>query len=697
MSKSEPKKLPPGVLTIEIIRGGKLTDKALIGTQSPFVVMKIGHHRLVTKVCNSGGSEPVWKQGFDIKVDENTDPDVHIEVWSKSIFSDIIIGKQTINLYTFWENTPVKGGWWRIQSKQYAHKTRGELLYRIRFNGQPHPKQIARLQKKEGGRHRGSVKREHRGSVKKKEGGGPPPPPPPSAPKPTMLWEVVLSAGLSVRTKPSMNGTQVTLDGKKPIILPMGTLVSSTSIHKSIGKLKNGKHFVTYWTKHSKGWSCCKYGHQQTMVPLSSLSIYEVVSKDPLSVRTTPGINAPRTNQIVRPGQILLARQVKTVQDNKQVSTWLLHVRGWSCGTLGKDNFIVQIMFRKAFQVVLKNGLSIRDKPSLTANTIGKLELNNAVILRDITSHKEKDGNTAIWIRHLLGWSCIKLGNLITMAPMGQGKAWWTATQSVSVRTMPSIEAPRSKHNIHEGTSVVSRSISYEAKNDAFWIKHRMGYSCLRLKDVITMKPQLGAELWQITCENGVYIHSKAGSRSDVILGHLDKGDLFISKGQISIEATSKLPVTTWVRHGQGWTCIKLGDDLLARPVVPGKLSELKQKPHKSYTQKELQTNVPVLVAVQVESSDKKIVQAVSASSNGTKNLGYAANEGALADHLEDEEIVEAIGEAFVVGNPVVINPPEPVETVALLRRRSMMPTKGTVQANNREVEDVVHAEVVEE
>ena len=39
-----------GKLRIEVFSGRKLTDKAVIGTQSPYLVLKIGGKRLVTKV-----------------------------------------------------------------------------------------------------------------------------------------------------------------------------------------------------------------------------------------------------------------------------------------------------------------------------------------------------------------------------------------------------------------------------------------------------------------------------------------------------------------------------------------------------------------------------------------------------------------------------------------------------------------------
>jgi hypothetical protein len=91
-------------------------------------------------------------------------------------------------------------------------------------------------------------------------------------------------------------------------------------------------------------------------------------------------------------------------EQNGQTSHWVLHDAGWSCAALGKENFIAQIMYRQAFEVMLPKGVTVREKPSLKGKVIGLLKPKDVVIKREVKAHKEKSGEVATWIRHHMGW-----------------------------------------------------------------------------------------------------------------------------------------------------------------------------------------------------------------------------------------------------------------------------------------------------
>mmetsp|Transcript_20462 Transcript_20462/g.28557 ORF Transcript_20462/g.28557 Transcript_20462/m.28557 type:complete len:690 (+) Transcript_20462:268-2337(+) len=641
-----------GIVCLEVLKGRKLTDKALMGKQSPYLIIKIGDKRLVTKVDNRGGLEPKWNQAFEFNVPKNINQKLYIEVWSKNTFSDTIIGKRAVLLYDFWKKSGESGGWWRIHSKQYIHKIRGEIFFRIKVNGKSYMKTHSR---------RPSAQVPNVVSA----------PPAPSEPNPKMIWEIAIPAGVSVRTKPSLSGPKVTMDGKNPIILPRGTLLDSSVIHKSYVQLKGGKHLATYWIRHAMGWSCCKYGHSQTAIPVCEFKIFEVVGKQDLTVRTTPGLGAPRTEYILHPGQVVIGKQVQAVTEAKAgKSTWVLHDHGWSCSSIGKDNHMVQIMFRKAFQVCLRAGVTIREKPSLKAKIIDELKHLDYVVARDITANKEENRERSVWLKTLGGWSCLQLGDLVTMIPVGQGQAWWQVTASaLSIRYNPGKDEPKTKHVLHKGDFLVSRGLYPLPFEKAQWLKLNSGFSCYKLGPEELMRLKCGVELWQVTNEAGLYIRAKPGGKKH-ILGYLPKGELILSRYMVTV-LDDDFPPTVWVRHGRGWTCIKLGDRFLAAPVIPGDLQHIKQKPVQTFNLKQLMSpSAPAVVHYDHYQPDIKQPEHKALAAAPAESKTKAVPLKVLGAHHRSEEelhnvdappdfedIPEAEGVAVVVGAVQVLNP----------------------------------------
>ncbi|GAB5359737.1 hypothetical protein AAMO2058_000568400 [Amorphochlora amoebiformis] len=481
-----------GKLRIEVYKGRKLTDKKMLGTQSPYLVMKIGEKRLVTKIHKKGGLEPKWNQAFEFNITRETEQKIHIEVWSKETFSDTVIGKRSVDLYEFWKKTPAKGGWWRIHSKQYLHKIRGEVFFRIKVNGKTY------LQT-----HRRNP------SAVSVASGNAKPPPPPTEPLPHMIWQVALDQGVTVRTTPSLNGKMVTYDGKEPVVLKRGELIDSDRIHKASAKMKNGKYIVTYWIRHEQGWSCVKYGREQLLVPLCDFKIYEIIEKGGVSTRMAPGSHAKRNEKILQQGEVIIGRQAVSIEEQKGArKSWVMHDHGWSCAASTKTSYMAQIMFRKAFQVVLKQGVSVRAKPSLKAKILRGLRYMDVAVSREIKHVTEKNGQKSIWISTLDGWSCLKLDALVTMIPLGEGQGWWEVTEEVSIRTAPGLRANRTKPVLRKGDCLVSRGLVSVPTEHSYWVKLWGGYSCFKLASDSFMRLKSGVELWEVTYDNGLYIRS---------------------------------------------------------------------------------------------------------------------------------------------------------------------------------------------
>jgi len=662
-----------GKVRIEILSGRKLTDKAYIGTQSPYLILKVGPHRMVTKVHNHGGLEPKWNQAFEFNVKGTENQVMAIEVRAKETFNDTTIGKRQVRLYDFWKKCPPKGGWWRIHSKQYIHKIRGEIYFRCRVNGKTYQQQNAR-----------------RASAQIVS--APAAPPPPSVPKPKMIWQVALPDGVTVRTEPSLTGTKVSYDGKTCIVLPQGTLLDSSLIHKSYSKLKNGKFLATYWIRHGLGWSCCKYGHSQVMIPLSEFKIYEVIARTEISVRTMPGLGAPRSQNILHPGQVILGRQTESVKEAKgAVSTWILHGNGWSCAALGKENFMVQIMFRKAFQVVLKQGVTIRNKPSLKAKVIGELKHMQCAVSREIKQTQEGD-KAAVWMRTRAGWSCLKLSNLVTMIPLGQGKAWWEVTApALSLRCTPGVEGQKTKTVLKKHLCLVSRGLYPLPFEKAYWLKLQGGYSCFKLKQEELMRLKCGVEAWEVVNEAGLYIRSKPGGKKH-ILGFLPKGELILSRYMVKV-LDDNFPPTIWVRHGRGWTCIQLGEKWVARPVIPSSLENVKQRPIKTYNLKEIhEAATPIHFDPSQQHDNELIGQVIAVKTENKAVQGqvlqrHASSEQELVDNNDTahahtgDEIPEAEGVAVIIGEPQIINPPKPQTAPAVVAAVQVQRPTSTVDA----------------
>mmetsp|Transcript_600 Transcript_600/g.1034 ORF Transcript_600/g.1034 Transcript_600/m.1034 type:complete len:683 (+) Transcript_600:113-2161(+) len=635
-----------GKLRIEVFSGRKLTDKAVIGTQSPYLVLKIGGKRLVTKVCKRGGIEPKWDQGFDIELSKSMEQTLKIEVWSKETFSDVMIGKREVNCYAFWKKTPGKGGWWRIISKSYAHKVRGEIFFRVFLNGKTYKQTHMR---------KPSLSPVGR-TVQK-----------PVEPGIKMIFQVILPAGVTVRTQPSLDAPKVSYDAKIPVVLEMGSLVDSEVIHKSYsrGPTTGGKYVTTYWARGPLGWSCIKYGHTMLMAPLSEHKLYEVIDKEGASCRMAPGLGAHRTGRVLPHGTVLIGKQVMPVEESKgEKSQWILHSWGWTCASLGSRNVCAQIMFRKVFQVILKDGVSIREKPSLEAPSLGVLKHMQCAVARDLKASKERNGMHSIWVRTLQGWSCLKLDKMTTMIPLGAGQAWWEVTaQALSIRKTPGTKGEKTPDVLKKGDTLVSKGLFQLPYEKAFWLKLRGGYSCAKMGGQSHMRLKAGVEMWQVTNQAGLYIRDKPGAKKH-ILGFLREGDLFLSRGVVEVNSDEGVPLSRWARHGQGWTCIQFGNQFVAKPVIPDKV---KQTPHRTYNRQSLfAPGAPAVVQVPYASEgDQKLAQAVAANPNGVQSNHHRTETDVYGAPPAYHDVPHAEGVAVVVGEPVVVHPtPAPAPAV---------------------------------
>jgi len=625
-----------GNLRIVVLKGRKLTDKTFVGTQAPYLVIEIGEERMVTKVDRGGGTEPSWNQQFDIQIPKGGPQSVHIEAWSKELFSDTIIGKVDIPLDKFYAKTPREGGWWKIISKQYAHKIRGEILFKVKLNGRYSHELGSAAQQQSAARRRSSAA---------------PPPPPPQAPK--MIWQVALKGGVSVRTKPELNAQRVTYDGKKEVVLDQGSLLDSDLIQKSLARKSDGSIVATYWVRHKLGWSCCKYGHTTTMVPLSDMKIFESICKKNISSRLVPGLGqAKNAADVLEPGEVILGRQIKRVREKDgKDSTWILHRQGWSCASYAGKNFIAEIMYRRAFEVVLAKGLTVRHKPSLSAKVVGVMNKGDVAVSRETKAHKESTGELAIWMRHAMGWSCLKLGSLCTMIPLGGGQAWFEVTaDALSVREAPGKEGKRKKQVLSKHSCVASRGLFPVDKERGYWLKSSLGYSCFRTEGKNTMRLKLGVEMWRVTHGPGLYIRAKPGAKKHV-LGLLKDGEMILSRGMIALEDHHGKK-SIWIRHGRGWTCISYGGKALARVILGGK-----QKPAKLYKHEHLHgPKSPSVLKIDVGHKQKGIdVKGKVLSKADAKAKIKARSEQEI---FAQEKIVEAQGVAVVTGEIEVINPP---------------------------------------
>jgi hypothetical protein len=120
-------KMPPkytGPCMIDILGARKLTKKSLIGKMSPYVVIKLGKKiRLVSKVCQGADQECTFNNRFKLNIDENTPQLLNIEVWTKELFADAVIGKLSVYLGDVERKCgSKKGAWVGIHSKQYKNK-----------------------------------------------------------------------------------------------------------------------------------------------------------------------------------------------------------------------------------------------------------------------------------------------------------------------------------------------------------------------------------------------------------------------------------------------------------------------------------------------------------------------------------------------------------------------------------------------
>jgi len=353
---------------------------------------------------------------------------------------------------------------------------------------------------------------------------------------------------------------------------------------------------------------------------------------------------------------------------------------------------MAEIMYRKAFQVILKDGVSIRPKPSLKAQIIGKFEHMDVAVCRDLKAVKE-NGQHGIWLKTLSGWSCLKLDALVTMIPLGQGKAWWEVTaKALSIRYSPGKEARTTKSVLEKGDCLVSRGLYPLPFENSIWLKLKGGFSCCKLGQEPLMRLKSGVEMWRVTNKAGLYIRAKPGTKKH-ILGFLKQGDLLLSRGIVMIAAQDNLGESTWIRHGRGWTCIRVGKDFLAEPAIPGSLSEIKQKPHRTYTGEQLHgKNAPAVVHVPptVAQVDGKIMTAVAAApaaeaASRQPMLKHSASEADLHGAHEQapsrfDEIPEAEGVAVMVGQPQVINPAAaPAAVPAVVQTVEVVPVTSEV------------------
>ncbi|GAB5370189.1 hypothetical protein AAMO2058_001471200 [Amorphochlora amoebiformis] len=440
-------------------------------------------------------------------------------------------------------------------------------------------------------------------------------PPLPTGPPPVkntcakMIWQVAMENGLSVRIQPSLSSKKVTDSRGREIVLANGQLIDSDYIHKSYFKQKDGKYLVTYWVKHNFGWTCAKYGHQTTLVPLSSgWKIYEVQEKNGVTVRTEPGLDGKKTSQVLPQGQIFLGNSVVERRDKKRGdSVWIHHPFGWSCCTWKKTNFITEIFYRRAFQVILKDGVSIRGKPSLKAKTIGALKYQQVALVSQYKATVEKRSKTkknAIWIQHETGWSCLKLGSFITMIPLKENQAWWEVSANfLTVRTHAGETATKTKSLLKKKETVVSHRLLSLPMENNMWMKITGGYSCFMYKGEPTMRLKLGAELWVVSNKAGSYIRAKPGA-AKYILGFMPNGTLFVSRGMVSIAAEGKVPETTWVRHGRGWTCVLVGRRSPCRRINTG--NKKAQAPKRKFESRRdlFKTGAPPVVEVTLDEDD---------------------------------------------------------------------------------------------
>eukprot|EP00468_Gymnochlora_sp_CCMP2014_P008618 CAMPEP_0167750462 /NCGR_PEP_ID=MMETSP0110_2-20121227/6006_1 /TAXON_ID=629695 /ORGANISM="Gymnochlora sp., Strain CCMP2014" /LENGTH=461 /DNA_ID=CAMNT_0007635789 /DNA_START=353 /DNA_END=1738 /DNA_ORIENTATION=+ len=297
-----------------------------------------------------------------------------------------------------------------------------------------------------------------------------------------------------------------------------------------------------------------------------NLKVFEVDYKLGVSVRVRPGLDAKRTKFEMKSGSVFIGCNVTEVGN----SIWVQHSLGWSCSSLKKQSFISEIFYRTSFQVILKQGVAVRDKPLLKLKPKAMLPQMSIIQSREVSA-KIDGGKKSVWVRHLSGWSCMMLGELITMAPVGEGAAWWNVIQKggVSIRTSPGINGHKRKTVAVEGQWIASKSVHFISQEGAFWIKHAQGFSCAMMKSTEYMRPLLGMQLMQITAQHGSYIRAKPGAAKQV-LGLLPIGSLFLSKGVISIEGDGKqIPNSLWSRHGLGWTCIQYGQMVLAQKILP--------------------------------------------------------------------------------------------------------------------------------
>lgn len=57
-----------GQLTLKVIRATDLLETGLFKYQDPFVVIETPRTRLETAVAKGAGSDPEWKEGFELEV-----------------------------------------------------------------------------------------------------------------------------------------------------------------------------------------------------------------------------------------------------------------------------------------------------------------------------------------------------------------------------------------------------------------------------------------------------------------------------------------------------------------------------------------------------------------------------------------------------------------------------------------------------
>ncbi|GIL68419.1 hypothetical protein Vafri_21698 [Volvox africanus] len=88
--------LAPGVLSVTVEFAKDIKNRAWIGRQDPYCIVRVGNHTFCTRTAVDGGRNPVWDETFEFNV--GNENDLEIEIKDDEVGDDEPLGSASCTL-----------------------------------------------------------------------------------------------------------------------------------------------------------------------------------------------------------------------------------------------------------------------------------------------------------------------------------------------------------------------------------------------------------------------------------------------------------------------------------------------------------------------------------------------------------------------------------------------------------------------